>query len=306
MNKWDVNICAATEHCVEWRDTVLHLVIKDIGRKYNPRGMWTVAASNHSVGNHLKPGGALLYSTEDMAICTIQKGVDPWGHGRWAFQQYRSKDGHSVLVISGYRVDRRSNIPGSSTVWYQQKVLLTTQGRIEEDPADAFLTDMLEWINTQTAQSEKMEIILFLDANEQWSLTANITQFADLHALENINIAGDFKFPPLHPSFHNMERSTTIDYCLCTSGVLPRIQYATMAPYDLAILGDHRGMILDIDLNELLKDRVKLCKDKNKRNLITSNVQSCKKYIDLVETGFGKQNIIHKMDKLYHQWTKKI
>ena len=275
MKKWDVNICAAAEHCVEWRDMVPRLVIKDTGQKYNPRGMWTVAASNHLVGNHLKPGGALLSSTEDMAIRTIQKGVDPWGHGRWAFQQYRGKDGHSVLVISGYRVGQRSTIPGSSTAWYQQKVLLHTQGRTEEDPADVFFTDMLEWINTQTAQAEKMEIILFLDANEQWSPTATITQFAEIHALANINIAGDFKFPPSHPSFHNMERSTTIDDCLCTSGVLPSIQYATMAPYDLAILGDHRGMILDIDLNELLNDRVKPCEDRNKRNLITSNVQSC-------------------------------
>ncbi len=60
MTTWDVTVSALSEHCVEWKDAVPRLVIKNLGKSYNLRGMWTVATSNSLVGNYVKPGGALL------------------------------------------------------------------------------------------------------------------------------------------------------------------------------------------------------------------------------------------------------
>ncbi len=128
--------------------------------------MWNVAASTILVGNYIKPGGALLYSTEDMAIRTLTTESDPWAYGRWASQRYQRRGGNSLLVISAYRVGKRTDIPGSSTAWHQQKVLLMQANRSEE-PEDAFLNDMVEWIKSKQNQNNNMEIVLFLNANEK-------------------------------------------------------------------------------------------------------------------------------------------
>ena len=77
MRRWDVSVTMLAEHCTDWNDGVPRLVLQEVGRKYNPRGMWTVATSRCTVGNYIKPGGALVYSTEDMAIRTADKGTDP-------------------------------------------------------------------------------------------------------------------------------------------------------------------------------------------------------------------------------------
>ena len=83
-----------------------------------------------------------------MAIHTVQHGTDPWGMGRWAFQKYQAKKDQILLVISAYRVGKRTSNPGSSTAWHQQKVILTQAGRTEE-PDEAFIMDMEQWIQKQ-------------------------------------------------------------------------------------------------------------------------------------------------------------
>ena len=304
MKTWDVSIFALAEHCVEWEDAVPRLVLKDIGKKYQQKGMWNVATSKVNVGNYLKPGGTLLHSNEEMAIRTVQKGTDPWGQGRWTYQRYQAKKGTSLMLISAYRVGKRSGVPGSSTAWHQQKVLLTQQGRTD-DPDDAFLTDIREWIRSQQSQYEHLEIIMFLDANERWSQQSKIRGLALDLGLVNLNLAGNFNFPSSHPSFTNPDRNTTIDFCLCSESVLQSVEYATMAPYDLTSLGDHRGMLVDLNMNKLLGDRGSEKIDISSRNLITSNTDTTAKYLETVDKGFCHQNVYARIEKLFFQWSRK-
>ena len=51
----------------------------------------------------------------------------------------------SLLIVAGYRVGTRTSVTGASTAWYQQKGLLS-QDKGEEDPIDAFITNMEEWL----------------------------------------------------------------------------------------------------------------------------------------------------------------
>ena len=304
MTAWDATVSAVAEHCVEWKEAVPRLVLKGLGKKYNQRGLWTVATSNSLVGNYLKPGGALLYCTEDMTIRLIDKGTDCWGMGRWAYHQYQGRGGQSLLVIAGYRVGQRSGTPGSTTAWHQQKVLLTQQGRNIE-PHTAFFTDLEEWVTQKQAQVENLHIAMFLDANEKWTSSSQIWRFATNLNLINLNTAGNFKFPPSHPCVTNQDRSTTIDYCLCSAHVLPCVTYASMVPYDLHTLGDHRGMIVDINLHQLIGGNIDNKVDKVGRKLSSTNVAVTTKYIEAVEKSFNKQNIFERIQKLYYQWHKK-
>ena len=304
MIRWNVNISAVAEHCVDWNDTVPRILIKQIGKKYHQRGMWNVATSKVSVGNYIKPGGALIFNSEEMAIRTIRHGTDPWGMGRWAFQQYQAKKGHTLLIISAYRVGPRTGNPGSSTAWHQQKVMLTQAGRTDE-PSSAFLTDIKEWLEQQQNQHDKLDIALFLDANEKWTQTSKIKQFADKVQLVNLNEYGTYMFPSTHPCLSNPSRNTTIDYCLCTTGFAQSVGYATLAPYDLACLGDHRGIIVDLNMKKLLGEPLSSSNDLQGRKLCTTNSTITKKYLRKVEEGFKHQRIYDRTAKLLYQWNNK-
>ena len=147
MYSWQVQVSVLTEPCIEWRDSIPRKVIKDIGKKYDRLANWIVETSKCYSGSFVKPGGALIHSTGDAASRIIEKGTDPWGYGRWAYTRYQGKDNRSLLVVRAYRVGHRTSLAGSSTAWYQQKVLLTQDGR-EIDPDEAFIDDLITWSST--------------------------------------------------------------------------------------------------------------------------------------------------------------
>ena len=123
--------------------------------------------------------------------------------------------------------------------------------------------------------------------------------------LRNVNLAGNYRFPDSHPCITNPTRGTTIDYCLCTDKVLQNVKYATMAPYDLGVLGDHRGFIIDVDIKNMLKINKETTDHTRSRKLVTSNLKATTKYLQLVEEKFKKQNIVKRVNKMFRQWQTK-
>ena len=92
-------------------------------------------------------------------------------------------------------------------------------------------------------------IMLVLDANEQRSDHLQIKSMAHKLQLHNVQITADVTFPKSHHSLTNQDRSSNIDYCLCTQGVLHSINYATLVSHELATLTNRRGLLLEIDIN---------------------------------------------------------
>ena len=185
----------------------------------------------------------------------------------------------------------------------QQKILLSKDKRNIE-PSEAFIRDMREWIETQRA--ETTDIIMFLDTNEKWIKNSKIRRLAETINLHNLNLEGNHNFPDSHPSITNPSRSTTIDYCLCTKNVVTSVVYATMAPYDLGVLGDHRGFLIDIDWTSLLGiGKQKEGNLNTGRKLVTTNIKATNKYLQIVEAKFEKQKIIQRVDELYWKWQTK-
>ena len=277
MMLWEVNIIALSEPCVDWHDVTTRRVFKKISTKYNTNGCYTVATSSLKVANPLKPGGALLHSDNEWAGRITEKGTDPWGYGRWSYQVYSGGSSRSLLVISAYRVGKR--VPehaGTTTAWYQQQVLICENNR-EGDPAELFITDFIEW--TKEKRHSNMEIILMLDANEKWGNNSKIKQMADTLDLHNPFNEIMQEDPITHPNFSDIHRSTTIDFCLVSTKVIDQIKYITMTPYDLQTLGDHRGMIIDVNIKKLLAVDSNTLENTAGRKLSTGNPQSVQKYL---------------------------
>ncbi len=153
---------------------------------------------------------------------------------------------------------------------------------------------------------DKMEIALFADANEKWCQTSQIKRLADRVQLVNLDTYGSYKFPSTHPCLANPARNTTIDYCMCTKGLARCVDYATLTPYDLGSLGDHRGIIIDIDMNKLLGERNNTNHELQGRNLSTTNAEATKAYLSKVEEGFNHQNVFERTIKIFYHWTNKI
>ena len=171
------------------------------------------------------------------------------------------------------------------------------------EPEDAFIEDFIEWYESK--YTNHTGIIFMLDANEQWTQNSKIKDLAQRLRLCNVNIDGGYNFPVTHPCISNPTRDTTIDYCLCTTKVLHHIQFATMAPYDLSCLGNHRGLIIDLDLNMMLSVQDESTKTSVGRKLATNNPEVTKRYLDKVNELFKNQNIYRRTETLFHQWLQR-
>ncbi len=172
----------------------------------------------------------------------------------------------SILFITGYRPGHRTGSAGLTTTWAQQEAILMQQKR-NVTPYESFLLDLKNWI--QAYSTPNMEIFLSLDANEHWSEDASITQFAQQLQLSCIN--DEFQLQHTHPNLANPERGTTIDFYLCSYNLLQCITYAGSAPYNLEVLGDHHGFIVDIDITLFLETDTGIDESKQ-RKLTLSNV----------------------------------
>ena len=293
MKIWEVDVCMLAETCVAWDKKIPRRVIRDITKQYDRTGSWTIAHSAIDIGSFFKPGGAGLLAMGNCNGMILDRGVDMSQMGRWAYTLIGSPQRkHMILFITGYRTGYRTGSPGEKIAWAQQVAMLRKAGR-EENPYDAFLIDLRHWINTY--KTEEMEIVLCLDANEQWGKDAKITNFAQNLDLKNVN--QEFQLADTHPNIANVQRSTTIDFCLCSPNILEYVRFAASTPYDLETLGDHRGMVIDIDIVRMFGEQVE--KDTiQQRKLIMSNPKAVEKYMTLVVDKFEKQNIFKRSAKL--------
>ena len=134
-----------------------------------------------------------------------------------------------------------------------------------------------------------------LDANEIWGEQMEVTKFADKMDRRCIN--REFNLPASYPHIANCNRSTTIDFCLCSSKVLQHITYAAAIPFELETLGDHRGMVMDLDLQMIL-GKEQTADDIKTRKLVMSSPKTVEKYIQTVDEKFEQQNIFNRSKKL--------
>ena len=298
MKAWSVDIVSLSEFCVAWEDHVPRRAVQRLTQKYEANGCWTVSSSNIKVGSYYKPGGTGTLAMDNCNGKIKERGSDPWGMGRWSYILLSGKSNRNLLVITGYRTGNRSGEIGQKTAWMQQQTMLINKKRTEP-PHAAFLLDLTKWI--QELPHMEVEIMLCLDANEQWGPKAEIRNFADNLNLINVNQVMDFS--STHPNLANSTRSTTIDYCLCSEGLLDYIGYASLVPYDLEVLGDHRGFVVDINARKFFGDN-EMDNSISKRKLIMSNPKAVEAYLQIVDDKFTKQNIYDRCKQLIQRVNK--
>ena len=293
MRAWNVDVVSLAEVCTDWNKQIPRRIIQQVTKKYHQTGSWTVSTSNIDMDNFWKPGGTGMLSMGVSNGRVKDRGVDPWKMGRWSYNLLSgSEAGKTLLIITGYRVGQRTGLPGPQTAWFQQQTMLLKDNR-NDNPYEAFLTDLSKWL--RQFQKDNMELLICLDANEQWGENSTIAKFADQFNLSNIN--QEFQLSATHPNIANPSRGTTIDFCLGTPAVVENIQYASSTPFELETLGDHRGIILDINISRLLGE-IPMEEEIKHRKLVLSSPKAVEKYIEIVDEKFQQQNIFSRSNKL--------
>ena len=250
---WDVDIAAIAEICTAWEEVVPRRVVQQITKRYEKNACWTVSSSQLRLGTSCKPGGTGILSMGCANGRIQDRGTDPWNMGRWSYVLYScSSTGPGILLVTGYRPGKRSLPGGPKTAWTQQTTMLLKAGR-DLSPEIAFLEDLKSWLLQY--RKPRMEVLLCLDTNELWTEDVAITSFASNLDLTNANQTLGLK--ATHPNIVKVSKSTTIDFCLCSENLLQYVTYAASAPYDLEVLGDHRGIILDIDMQKFFKEEIR-------------------------------------------------
>ena len=117
--------------------------------------------------------------------------------------------------------------------------------RKNPSPAAAFFRDLTKWMQPKIEAGE--EILLAMDANEEWKNSSAFMKFSQNNGLYNIANSMYDELPPTKPSSGN-----TIDFLLGTKNVLVGVEAMGMVPYNLNVLGDHRGMSMDLNFTDLL------------------------------------------------------
>ena len=262
--------------------------INGIGRNVKINTSDTKKCTNNAYG--YLPGGTLSLIWDKLADMTIyEESKDKLG--RWSSIQI-GIESRVIEIITFYRiVDKTAS--GPSTVHAQYDEVLG-EHHTTRYYRDQLLKDLEQHMNDLMEINKVQDFILFGDMNENIEST-KIRNFMNKNNLVNI-----------HQTINNIEIGQSdnthkygkncIDAALCTYGVIQFIEGCQMTECDEIILNDHRGYIVDINIEEYynvkLNEYDKSRKDKKLNAVVFGyffvlRLGTIKKYKSMLQKNFA-------------------
>jgi hypothetical protein len=137
--------------------------------------------------NTFQPEGILTLVCDLWATRVIEGGAYPCGLGRWSFLTLRGKNDRKITIVTAYRVSTDLAGPMTSTMQQYRKISLMTiteKYTVRPQPRWQVILDLQAWL--EKIQSDNYEIILALDANEEFhDENGSITPF---HCIEGNHV----------------------------------------------------------------------------------------------------------------------
>ena len=204
----------------------------------------------------------------------------------------KGKENKLLTIVTGYRCnDATVSNTGNTTAWTQQYVLSLERGVKKPNPYVDFLVDLKKWLKPRITSGE--EVLLFIDANEEWGQRSKITIFCEELGLNNL--AHRFLEEECHTRPFTKK---TIDFAIGTDNLMDCVESFSMVPYNLEVLGDHRGIMVDVNLRKLLGytklDNMLI----NQRRLNSKDKDAVEAYLEKVEKNFQHHRVFDRLDAL--------
>ena len=140
--------------------------------------------------------------------------------------------------------------------------------------ADNTITDLQVFINSQ--RNNRTETILSMDANE----TANCKNSTIIKLCRICKLCDPIAMKhgtELEPNTY-FRGSGKIDFNLCSKALLPFISNAIILPFGTIAFSDHRGLFIDMNLHQFLRNPNTDLVTNHLRTLISSHPKRVLKY----------------------------
>jgi hypothetical protein len=197
-----------------------------------------------------QPGGAACVVLDRWTGFITEKILDASGLGRWAGFKLNSGNNKTLIIIRAYR-PTPSTDKSDYTCHSQQWRLLRQKTGTDPKPRLLFVTDLITKIKEW--EKNKYEIVIGMDLNES-STTKNSKLKTILNSTTLLPLVDIENAPSTY------SRGTKcIDYILGTPLVKQHTTSQGYLPfYEGAWDSDHRGMYVDIDINNILQQATTL------------------------------------------------
>ena len=291
LKKWNTDIICLSETNVAWDKPVAKQIYNLVKAPFAKEACWVTSASTAEIPSLVKPGGTAMLVDVTYTGSIIDRGQDWTTMGRWSYITLKGRNDRVINIITGYRCNNISTPSGATTAWAQQYSIARQRGIQQPRPHADFLIDLEKWLSPKITNGE--EVLLALDANEEWSHAAKIKTFASKLGLLNIAKTTHDDLPPSRP-----QSNKTIDFILGTETILDSVKYLSMTPYDLENLGDHRGILIDLDSKTLFGCDTNQKVIMPQRKLKTNDVTACEKYLEKLEDKFVYHNVFKRTSTL--------
>jgi len=276
MKKLNTNIMCLSETQTAWENTGVRDAIAKEFRRNDRYTSLTGSSSKAQAFSVVKPGGTAIIADGNWSGRIIKRGEDPYGLGRWSYIVIEGKKRTKLMVICGYRCCKGQRIQsvGALTAYSQQYHLLKKRGKKYPNPQKQFITDLKKFISESIIDAN--EILLCVDANEEWNEDSAIKAMSDSLGLIDI-VSQEISPPP--PTYERKGVSRRIDFILGTKSVAESIKSIMTSPTEIGqSIGDHNAIIIDINIQLLFHLQDHDSMSPTSRKLKSEDVKGVTKY----------------------------
>ena len=277
----NVHYCGFSEINVNTNNTTLRNRMKTAAEKFLQNGLFHMANSfSHGGAVEFQPGGVASWFHGRLNNKFL--GVSYDSRGRWISHHFQGGK-RNLKVYTLYRVNNSSSKPGSGSAWEQQRLLLE-KSKIFTNPRQQVIVEFLEVLKQDLHKG--FSLLVLSDLNE--GIADNEGTNQKFYDLGLINILEE-KYKHL-PKTHK-EGSKAIDHIWGTSDVVSNVEACGYAPFNAISFSDHRGVFVDINLQNLLPEHEIKLPQVQCRTLKSTNPRRVKDYNKLLKQRWDHGNI---------------
>ena len=297
MKDWSANVLCLSETQTAWESAITKTLMSKELRRVDQYATMVGSSSDIKSASLVKPGGTMMCNDGTFGSRIIEKGRDPSGLGRWTYCSYVGKNNTKLIVICGYRCcsSQRMNNVGITTAYAQQFCLLRSKGYKNPNPQEQYIKDISKFIKEKLKKD--FEVLLCMDANEEMmeknSKICEMTQKLGLH-----DLAKEYhQTPPA--TYTRGDKERRIDFMLGTKAIMESMTLMVPAPKSVGnIMGDHRAMIIDLNITKLLGLHPNEPVAPSSRLLKSTDARAVKKYVTKLKENYETHNIYNRLKTL--------
>ena len=205
-----------------------------------------MAASPQEYAGFYKPGGVMGVTIGKTKGRIIETGTDQMG--RWVYFTFSGKGNRVITMIGTYQVcQENARTAGPTTAIAQQYSLLVQEGRLNPHRVrDHHAKDLISFVKQHQAKGELVGVVG--DFND--TIGEHNSGLTRLCSECNLQDAIFERHGHGCRDFNTHARgSTCIDYFLIDPDLMESVEACGYEPFNIRILGDHRGVYIDVDTN---------------------------------------------------------